>query len=80
MAGMANKTYAVDRIEGGMVLCECIETGAPLTVDIAHLPPDIKEGDIIRQDGDGFVLDQAQTKNWHRQLTDRLNGLFDRNS
>ena len=80
MADMADKTYAVDRIEGGIALCECIETGIRLTVDIAHLPPGTKEGDIILQDGDGFTLDKAQTEDRQKQLSDRLNRLFDKNN
>ena len=77
MADLADKTYAVDRIEGGMALCECLETGSRLTVDIAHLPPGVKEGDIVRQDGDGFVLDQAQTEDRRKRLKDRLDRLFE---
>ena len=80
MAGMAHKTYAVDRIEGGMALCECLETGIRLTVDIAHLPPEVKEGDVIRQEGDGFILDKSQTERRRKQLRDRLNGLFDKSN
>ena len=78
MAGMADKTYAVDRITDGTALCECIETGIRLTVDIAHLPPDTKEGDLIRREGAGFMIDKAQTEARHQQMRDRLSGLLDK--
>jgi len=47
-------------------------------VDIAHLPPETKEGDLLRQEGAGFMIDKAQTEDRHRQIGDRLSGLFDK--
>ena len=49
-------------------------------VDLADLPAGIKEGDLIRQNGDGFRIDKAQTEDRRRQVRDRLNRLFDKNS
>ncbi|MCL2368211.1 MAG: DUF3006 domain-containing protein [Oscillospiraceae bacterium] len=78
MAGLVQPTYAVDRIEGDHAICECLETGAQITIDKKTLPPKVKEGDILRQSGEDFVLDEALQKQRHKQLTDRLNRLFDR--
>ena len=61
MAGIANEVYLVERIEADIALCECLQSGARISVDVKHLPPSVIEGDIIRQDGDGFVLDQPHT-------------------
>jgi len=59
---MANKVYAVNRIEGSIALCECLQTGVRISVDVKHLPPSTIQGDIIRQEGDRFILDQTQAE------------------
>ena len=43
---------------------------------VKHLPPEAIEGDVIRQDGDRFVIDKMQTEDRRKRLTDRLDGLF----
>jgi len=77
---MVNKTYAIDRIEDGIALCECLHSSVHITVDVKSLPPDAKEGDIILQNGNSFALDQAQTAKRHKNLTDRMNKLFEKHS
>ena len=78
MAFMAHKTYAIDRIEDNIAICECLQTGARITVDIQYLPPEANEGDLLRQEGERFVIDEAQTKQRLSDLTDRMNELFDK--
>ena len=73
MARMDYESYAVDRIEGGVALCECIETGVCLPVDVARLPTGIREGDIIRLEGGEYLLDREQTEARRKRLTARLN-------
>ena len=63
MANLPNTAYTIDRIEDGVALCECLQTDARISVDVKYLPPNAKEGDIILQDEDGFVLDVDQTTN-----------------
>ena len=79
MANMAKSTYAVDRIEGSTVICECLQTGKSITIDRKHLPFKVKEGDILRKNDEGFVLDEAQTQQRKKRLTARMNRLFERN-
>ena len=78
MANVVQPAYAVDRIEGDVAVCECLQTGARIMVDKKHLPPKVKEGDILLQSGEGFVLDEAQTDQRHELLTDRMNKLFEK--
>ena len=78
MENVAGKTYAVDRIEGGLAICECLQTGARITVDKRHLPPKVREGDILRQSGQGFVADEALRKQRQEYLTDKMNKLFEK--
>ena len=78
MASLVQPTYAVDRIEDDHAICECLETGAQIILDKKTLPPKVKEGDILRQSGEDFVLDEGVRKQRQEQLTDRLNRLFER--
>jgi len=68
----------VDRIEGDIAVCECLESGDSLSVDVALLPVGTKEGDVLVRDVDGFVLDSEQTEGRRRRLSNRLNRLFDK--
>ena len=78
MANVVQPAYAVDRLEGDVAVCECLQTGVRITVDKKHLPPKVKEGDILLQSGEGFILDEAQTEQRHEHLTDRMNKLFEK--
>ena len=76
MANMAQSTYAVDRIESNTVICECLQTGKSIAIDKKHLPFNVKEGDILLKNDEGFVLDKAQTQQRRERLTTRMNKLF----
>ena len=78
MANMAQAVYAIDRIENGTAICECVRTGMRITVDLRLLPPKSKEGDVLLQSADGFILDENITKQRLEHLTNRMNKLFDK--
>jgi len=71
--------YAIDRIENGKAVCECLETGESIMVDIEELPKEVKEGDIIDYDGENYTIDDCTTKQHLYALTDRLNELLNKN-
>ena len=68
--------YIIDRIENGIAVCECKETGERLEIEVKVLPAKAKEGDIIKKDNDSYILDLSLTKKRKAELTDRLNRLF----
>ena len=78
MAFLADRLYAIDRIERDIAVCECLQTGERITLDVSALPPKAKEGDLIRREGEGFFIDKARTEERLRKLTNRMNRLFDR--
>ena len=80
MASMANKIYAVDRIENDTAVCECLESGNRLNIDVSVLPLGAKEGDVIVCDGDRFVIDKVRTEDRHKRLSNRLNRLFEKSN
>ena len=68
--------YIIDRIENGVASCECLETGDKLEIAASNLPKGAKEGDAIRNDGAGYTIDSAFTKQRKAELSDRLDKLF----
>ena len=53
------EVYAVDRIEGDMAVLVG-EDALSLSVPVSRLPQGIKEGSVLRVEGDAYVLDPAQ--------------------
>ena len=71
--------YVIDRIENGIAVCECLETGAVLEISKKNLPKGAREGDVIRrQDEHSFSIDAELTKKRRENLTNRMNRLFKR--
>ena len=66
-------TLIVDRIEAGFAVCEC-EGGAFTRIPLSTLPPGVREGDCLRPDGDGYIIDKEETA--RRRAALKL--LFDR--
>jgi hypothetical protein len=78
MVFMDGRAYAIDRIEGELALCECLQTGEAITVPVTLLPTGAKEGDILRQADGALAIDEALTEERLRKLTERMKRLFDR--
>ena len=70
--------YIVDRIEAGVVVLEAQDTGEILEIAKQALPKGIREGQMLRKEGDGFVIDYEGTKLRQEQMKVRVKGLFDR--
>jgi len=70
--------YIIDRFEGSVAICERMETGERVEIDAKNLPGDAREGDVIRRDGDEYIIDLAQSKQRLADLTARMNRLFKR--
>ena len=49
------KKFTVDRIEGELAVLEC-ENGSFVEMELASLPKNIREGDIIRFDANRFII------------------------
>lgn len=66
--------YIVDRFEGDFVLCET-ENNEFITVERSLLPQHVKEGDVLLQAGNEFVIDLQETqkrKEHIKKLADEL--------
>lgn|GEM_PF-259839 len=67
--------WVIDRIVNGVAVCECLETGETMSITP---PQGAKEGHVLRGEGQGFVVDQAMTKQRQAEMATRLNRLFER--
>jgi len=77
MAFLEDKTYTIDRIENGIAICECLQTGVRITVDVKYLPPEAKEDQILRQVGESFVIEETHTGQMLFDLTNQIEQLLD---
>jgi hypothetical protein len=68
--------WAIDRIVDGVAICESLGSDDNMRIELAMLPEGVKEGDIIRQNGDSFVIDTALTNERKKNMTERMNKLF----
>lgn len=68
----------IDRIIDDIVICECINSGEVIQIPKKQLPKGVREGHVLRQEGDGFVMDQKITQQRQTDLDKRLNRLFEK--
>ena len=66
-------TLIVDRIEAGFAVCEG-EGGTFTRISLSELPRGVREGDCLRPDGNGYIIDKEETA--RRRAA--LKSLFDR--
>ena len=67
--------YAVDRIEGNIVVLENISSGEIVNEDIKKLPKNIKEGNILTRENDKYTLDLDTEKKRREDFRSRLERL-----
>ena len=67
--------YSVDRIEEGFAVCED-ENGAFTSFEIAILPENIKEGDIILQSDNRFSVLTDETEERRQKIAKLQKSIF----
>ena len=65
----------IDRIENGIAVL-INESGERKEYSVTDLPDGIREGSVLREVGEGFVLDDALTKSRRNDLASRARKLF----
>ena len=71
------KTYSVDRIENGFAMCEDRDTKKIENIPVTEFDFSVKVGDILRFDGEKYVVDKDETGKIKKELFDLQNSLFD---
>lgn len=66
--------WIIDRMEGQVAVCET-EEGSKISIPKADLPPEAKEGDVIREEKGSYVVDEAATLHRQTVMKERLEKL-----
>lgn len=67
--------YSIDKIECDIATLENIQDGTKIDINIEKLPSDIKEGSIIIENSDGFILDVDEEELRRQKMQERFNKL-----
>lgn len=68
--------YIIDRLEEGLAICET-ELRKRISVPVSHLPKEVKEGDVLREEEGRFFLDSEETDNRRCEMKKKLMDLFE---
>ena len=69
------KKFTVDRIEGEIAVLER-ENGSFVEMELASLPKNIREGDIIRFDANSCFLSEDETARRRQKMRKLMDKLF----
>ena len=70
--------YSIDRIYEDSLICESLETGEKIKVNMELVRGPIKEVDIIIYNGYFYEFDKNATQNRKEEMEKRLNDLIER--
>ncbi len=68
--------YAVDRIEGEIVVCQNLKNNKFENFEKYKMPQEIKEGDIFMYSNGKFTIDRKKTETKKAEFKKKLNDLF----
>jgi hypothetical protein len=73
------KVFVIDRIVEGTAICENMSTGEQIEISTKNLPNNVREGDVIRQDGESaYIIDRALSEQRMAEMTSAMEALFKR--
>lgn len=75
--GFAEDYYSVDRIEDDVVVC-MDEKGKLINLPIDKVEHGVKEGDMLYQLADRYLVDDDRTNRRRLEMEELQNGLFDK--
>jgi len=67
---MDKSRIIVDRIEGEVAVCEM--NGAMVDIPLEKINGEVREGDILRSDGEHYTVSKEETEQRRAAITDRF--------
>ena len=64
--------YSVDKIENGIATIENLLTKELINVKLKDLPNNVKEKDVLKYDGNSYILDEPLKEKRTRMLKDKM--------
>lgn len=68
--------YTIDRIEENIVVCEAPDQSL-IRLPLSKLPSDLKEGDVLKKNGETFLLDIQATEKRKKLMRKKLMDLYE---
>lgn len=68
--------YTIDRIEENMVVCEAPDQSL-IRLPLSKLPSGLKEGDVLKKNGETFLLDIQATEERKKLMRKKLMELYE---
>lgn len=72
------KSFSIDRFEDIFAVCEDLETGEIVNIEINTLPQNCKEGSIITLENGVYTIDIQKTLEKQKDISKMVNNLFKR--
>jgi len=69
------KHYGIDRFEGNIAVLVDVE-GCAINVNREDLPFEVKEGQIVRYDGENYYIDSVETEKKREESKALIDELF----
>ena len=67
----------VDRIEGDIAVCENRSNGVMINIQLSKLPPETKEGTVIKYFDGKYSLDSEEQDNIENRIKDKMDDLWE---
>lgn len=72
------KNFSIDRFEESFAVCEDLESGEMINIEISKLPESCKEGSIITLENGIYSLNIEKTLEKQEKISKMVNNLFKR--
>lgn len=69
--------WVVDRFEGGFAVCQDMESKEMRDVPRAELPEGVREGSVLLQEKDLWVLDEEDAKARSERIRKKMDDLWE---
>lgn len=66
----------IDRIEENLAVCENLETREMIQIEIQKLPSGIKEGTVIKFEGNEYLIDKDEENQRRKRIEEKMNRLW----
>lgn len=73
---LKNTYYSIDRFEGDFAICENLSNNKIINIKKDLLPPNAKEGDIIKYENNQYIIDIEKTTKKQEEIKCLVNNLF----
>ena len=71
-----DEKWVIDRMEGNIAICEERNTGKKKEIAKEQLPEGAKEGSVLKQENEKYVLDKETQKEIEERIRQKMDNLW----